>query len=798
MSTGVRRGLMSLMPSRLDELDASLAEELRRRPEVRIINKYAVILAFIQFGVKGMGTLTPLWGTAVLLGGFVSSLKQIDFWFLTIIVLLQAAGVSNMMGDARFVFFTDWIGSLFWNIILSWGEIHHLEHTQLTMRQWLKRQIYILISKLIDISLVVIFYPVAHFASFGPLLYLLLSAIRLVDQDYGIVDGDASKANLKQGLNIFYYLSFAHGTTCLFCMLVEQVADVGCVLTVCQQHGFSLHIDVFVAYLRKTKQMCVNNPASIMSWDLITYGANLLDSHLPEDYVSGARVLTMLIDHDTPLAVRQLLIISPRQRIQKLIGTLAWRSLYEQEMRWFAARIVEHLAGNLNLAHFPGALECISTLLDEEALLLASVTLQGTKDLVLPGLRIIENLAHDEHNCTLICNTKDLLSNIVKPIRSNELVEDIKSNAEWTKVVVALVKVVSRLMDSSGTTGYEMRRLIADDSYAVRNLEALLDMDMKINNSIIELQMSAIEVLTQLTLHKHNSTILAMGIRAEIIKRAVHIFLTTHWMGDYLKDEKRKIDKPTTSQENTLTKESIRRRMNDFVNKVCAVEAIKKETRMKEAKETTSQLKNKVGEALAMLSSDSEAVKSFTGCKDEDIHRLTELLNFNIKTIECKISATYTVEIDINIGCRISAAIILKHLSNYVKVPILQKMSPNSIYTMEDFVVSLKKMVEDNMYTTPVGLAIQKLTCKMVIEFMKHDQNIEMIDKHNIISTLLKASKAMDGLESRMLFSGNDHDCHGVPLKPLSSVLSKNAEELLRQRKRDLVINIAPAGVPPP
>ncbi|VAH54251.1 unnamed protein product [Triticum turgidum subsp. durum] len=757
-----------------------------------------------------------------------------------------------MMGDARFVFFTDWIGSLFWNIILSWGEIHHLEHTQLTMRQWLKRQIYILISKLIDISLVVIFYPVAHFASFGPLLYLLLSAIRLVDQDYGIVDGDASKANLKQGLNIFYYLSFAHGTTCLFCMLVEQVADVGCVLTVCQQHGFSLHIDVFVAYLRKTKQMCVNNPASIMSWDLITYGANLLDSHLPEDYVSGARVLTMLIDHDTPLAVRQLLIISPRQRIQKLIGTLAWRSLYEQEMRWFAARIVEHLAGNLNLAHFPGALECISTLLDEEALLLASVTLQGTKDLVLPGLRIIENLAHDEHNCTLICNTKDLLSNIVKPIRSNELVEDIKSNAEWTKVVVALVKVVSRLMDSSGTTGYEMRRLIADDSYAVRNLEALLDMDMKINNSIIELQMSAIEVLTQLTLHKHNSTILAMGIRAEIIKRAVHIFLTTHWMGDYLKDEKRKIDKPTTSQENTLTKESIRRRMNDFVNKVCAVEAIKKETRMKEAKETTSQLKNKVGEALAMLSSDSEAVKSFTGCKDEDIHRLTELLNFNIKTIECKISATYTVEIDINIGCRISAAIILKHLSNYVKVPILQKvigqlirvkqdepstlrshikqygdrrlqveqlsliaalcasnnvnlatilplqMSPNSIYTMEDFVVSLKKMVEDNMYTTPVGLAIQKLTCKMVIEFMKHDQNIEMIDKHNIISTLLKASKAMDGLESRMLFSGNDHDCHGVPLKPLSSVLSKNAEELLRQRKRDLVINIAPAGVPPP
>ena len=56
---------------------------------------------------------------------------------------------------------------------------------------------------------------------------------------------------------------------------------------------------------------------------------------------------------------------------------------------------------------------------------------------------------------------------------------------------------------------------------------------------------------------------------------------------------------------------------------------------------------------------------------------------------------------------------------------------------MEDFVVRLKKMVEDNMYATPACLAIQKLICEMVIEFIPRDQNIEVIEKHDIVGTLL-------------------------------------------------------------
>ncbi|XBJ05944.1 hypothetical protein VPH35_024630 [Triticum aestivum] len=858
-----------------DELDASLEEELQRRPEVRIINKYAVVMAYIRMGMKGVGALALLWATVVLLGGFVSDLRKIDFWYLTMIAFVQAAGLSDTMGDARLEFFRDWILSLISNVT-SWGEKNHDQRTKLTTVQCLKREIHIIRSRIIDLTLVVIFGPVVYFAQSGPILCCLLADFRVQKQDYGITDGDASKANLKPALTLFYCVSLAQSAICLLCTIVEGIADRSFVDILCQQHGFSS--EVLGAYLQKTKQMCINNPASTTSWNLITYGADMLDSQLAEDYAAGGRVLTMLIDLDTPVQIAWLLNRSPRQRIQKLIGTLAWRSPAEKEMRWLAARIVEHLAGDLNLAHFPGALECISSLFDtschnnadQEALHWTSevdrskqrkwTELQNRKiagnqqkdkdgnqkvpdaissrliaifleqlhmiydamknggtlgqdskqrendigtyeDLVLPGLRILKNLSHDRHNCTLIYNTKDLISKIIAPVNSNKLVQDIKSNTVWTKVVDVSLAVVGRLMCSSGSTGEAMRSLIADDTDAIKNLEAVLEMDTDRNNSVIELQMRVIEVLTQLALH-HPASTSSIKRREKLIKRVLHIFITTNWMEDYLKDEKRKIDKPTTSQQKTLPRTPKGTCINDLVRTLSGAQtkgemyrqaAEAREKRMKEAKETASRLKAKAGEALAMLSGDPEAIKNFTGCDDVVVHHLTQLLDSKNKTISCEISATDNpVQIEINIGCRISAAIILKHLRDYNKEPTLRQ----TVAQFDDFVVRFKKMVEDNMYATPACLAIHKLSCEMVIEFIRDDRNVEVIDRHNIVGTLLEASEMMTGLESSMLFAGVDRDCHGVPLKPLSSVLAKKAEDLLIQRKGELDIDAAPARAP--
>ena len=75
-----------------DELDA-FSEELRRRPDVRIINKYAVVAAYVRITLKSIGDLLLLWATVVLLGGFVSSMTKDDFWSVTIIAFVQAAGL---------------------------------------------------------------------------------------------------------------------------------------------------------------------------------------------------------------------------------------------------------------------------------------------------------------------------------------------------------------------------------------------------------------------------------------------------------------------------------------------------------------------------------------------------------------------------------------------------------------------------------------------------------------------------------------------------------------------------------
>lgn len=76
-----------------DDAYAFSKEELARLPEVRFINRYAVLRAYILMALKGMGALVLQWATVKLLGGFVSSLKKKDFWCITLIAFVQAAGL---------------------------------------------------------------------------------------------------------------------------------------------------------------------------------------------------------------------------------------------------------------------------------------------------------------------------------------------------------------------------------------------------------------------------------------------------------------------------------------------------------------------------------------------------------------------------------------------------------------------------------------------------------------------------------------------------------------------------------
>jgi hypothetical protein len=466
-------------------------------------------------------------------------------------------------------------------------------------------------------------------------------------------------------------------------------------------------------YITETKRKCIRDMALGEDWNLITYALRLLDSESPDsdDYCSGLRILQALIEEKVP--VSQLLVRSSRQRIRKLIRTLGWRRPTDRETRVLAARILAHLASDLSLCDFPGALESISSLLeieDQESLyfplrknrrrntkksileilmikLMVEITgaylffdyeqginniMQGTKEeLILQGLRIVESLAHNEHNCTEIYKNKDLLLKITTPVCCDKFVEEVKTNGGCSvRVTEGTLKVVSRLVGAHGDTGKNMRLDIAnagrkdvssskENMTLVSNLVAILGLKgNESNNNILGLQTRAIEIVAQL--FRDESINLDRGERKKFIQSLLHFFLSEDWMSEYLRQKRTEIREATPSQfQNNKRQKRNERRMEEQEKKKMEEQEKKK---MEEAKEVASQLKVKAGEALALLSTgtqrNSDVIMNLSGYRDV----LTKMLDSKITTIKCTISGNEVLDILIKIGCRISAAEILKNL----------------------------------------------------------------------------------------------------------------------------------------
>ncbi|CAN6347768.1 unnamed protein product [Urochloa humidicola] len=185
-------------------------------------------------------------------------------------------------------------------------------------------------------------------------------------------------------------------------------------------------------------------------------------------------------------------------------------------MRVAAARIIVRLDPDIHLTQFPGAIECISSLLQ---------TRGPNDDLILQGLWILDRLASNNHNnCTAICSTPGLLPKIMVPLSSVHLINDISNNTEWVRVVTESFWVLHMLLaNTPGNAGSQLRQKIYSNKQSMSNLESILDHGQQSAGLDLYMKMLAMRILTHLALDQ--SINLAMETKKKLITKQLQIFL---------------------------------------------------------------------------------------------------------------------------------------------------------------------------------------------------------------------------------------------------------------------------------
>ncbi|TKV99806.1 hypothetical protein SEVIR_8G068000v4 [Setaria viridis] len=566
---------------------------LRRPGESTILSAYVACRMYLIMAVTGLGYLALTWSTVVLLGGFVTALQNKDFWCLTTISMLQAASIFNDLRDRLFIKLlklilpgpTVNIGTYLseWFDILKRNKSEFYETSYRSLRSLLSSHcclafvlagpvfvllvlFFIIIFPLYCLLCVAFYFVMSVYGFLGPIACFALALWRILQPDYGDTDGDASKGNLKPALIMFYWLILCQFVLYLVFIITNGFVEFVLVPLVSRDSKLTQvwGTKSVNMYLSDTGAKCwrEKDPASISGRSLSRYAAYLLDSESWEDNLFGARMLATFIRHGAD--VRSLLLPS-RPKIQKLIDTLAWKGRGDREMRECAAGIVAHLAGDIHIGQFPGALRCISSLLqlqdettattywdsdgqqvgDDGAMSVLDLLQKylhwvsydqqvgddgGKKDggcnkLILQGLAILERLASsDHHNCSDICSAPGLLHMITAPLYSGTFSGDINMS-DWAHVVNAAFKVIYQLISHAPEDISTRLRLdISSNEQAMSNLKGILDQGTGIGLETQEqLLMRAMEILTELTLD--SSVDLTSETKENLIKKQLQIFL---------------------------------------------------------------------------------------------------------------------------------------------------------------------------------------------------------------------------------------------------------------------------------
>ncbi|XP_008791013.2 uncharacterized protein LOC103708038 [Phoenix dactylifera] len=533
---------------------------------------FALRLAVLEKAASGLGALGFIWATVVLLGGFAITLERKDFWCITVILLIEGTRIFSRSHELEWQHQATWSlaqagrssfraikssSQLFFHALLTIFRPFPIESGRIAgdvgkvseaprrgvaaRRTWHTSDVpllpyagWVFLSR--NVSRLLYWLQLVSASS-----CVSLSLMRLVEQDYGVVqvDDTDNKKNRRSALNIFYGLALAEALFFLaeraylewkvsYCRLLDQVS-MECHLGA---YGMvSIKRFFYDAYSK-----CINGSIfDGLKMDLITFAEELLASSSRDEQLIGARILLKFSTSRRFADAALRKIGTSTLVIERLIEMLNWKNSAEEELRQSAAVLVSKLAGKkqnaLRVAGIPGAMESISSLLytglrcSDEAghrCFVANRPNCETSVFNLLGLLILKKLANDHDNCGKIGHTRGLLAKIIDFTGGGRRLGRKEGVSEsQIEAVKRSLQVVKMLASTPGSTGRALRHEISEIVFTVSNIREIL----QYGENHIMLQKLGIEILTSLAMDEEARE--RIGGTGGIVKELLRIFFRT-------------------------------------------------------------------------------------------------------------------------------------------------------------------------------------------------------------------------------------------------------------------------------
>ncbi|XP_047050862.1 uncharacterized protein LOC124656101 [Lolium rigidum] len=465
----------------------------------RKLTLLALRLAILEKAASGLGALGFIWATVVLLGGFAITLGKDDFWSVTIILLIEGARIFSRSHELEWQHQATWSlsaagRSSFRLVARSFRFVFGLDtgtpkSTASADSGWSWRlRSWGFLSRHVGRA----FYWLQLASATA---CVTLSAVRLVRQDFG--DAVDARTNRRSALDIFYGLALAEALLFLaekavwewevsHCRLLERVASE------CHLAGapglLAIRRFFYDAYSR-----CVDGSIfDGLRMDLVSFAEELLVEGSHDEQRIGVGILVNVAGSPRlgDAALRRV-GTSPAV-MERLVEMLSWKGAAEAGARASAALVVSKLASKkrnaLRVAGVPGAIESVTSLL------------YASEECNLLGLLIIKKLAHDHDNCSKIGNARGLLDKIIDfsaiVSASSSPSVPVVITPSRAKAVKRSLQVISMLADTTGSTGKQLRKEVAEIVFTVSNIRAVLQHA----GGHLELQRLGAEVLTRLAM----------------------------------------------------------------------------------------------------------------------------------------------------------------------------------------------------------------------------------------------------------------------------------------------------------